>query len=344
LGGSPGSRGRSDVLLAVFVGIVLLSLLTRFAALGTRVMSHDETTHVYFSWQLEQGRGYSHDPLSHGPLQFHLLALFYFLFGDSDFSARAPAAIAGVVAVLLIWPFQRWIGRLSALVTAALMFASPFMLYYSRYARNEAFVVVEALLMFWAVFSYLERRRTSSLYLLAAALSLHYVTKETSFIYTAQLWALLGVLFLIEAMRKPWPKPSYRLLFLLGIGGTVLGGGLALGVFLRDRTLAGDAATLGASSLVIFGFLLALAAALLAGVMFVLSFGRRARTDFPALDLLIIAVTLTITQLGLSLPPRWVGIPWPTPTLPNGVAPCCWSSPLFWGPPSSASCGTGSAG
>jgi predicted membrane-bound mannosyltransferase len=119
-----GGRVRLDLFLAIFVGLVLLTALTRFAELGTRVMSHDETTHVYFSWQLEQGRGYAHDPLSHGPLQFHLLALFYFLFGDSDFTARVPAAIAGVVAVLIIWPFQRWIGRLSALVTAALIFAS----------------------------------------------------------------------------------------------------------------------------------------------------------------------------------------------------------------------------
>ena len=132
-----GGRLRFDVLLAVFAGIVLLTALTRFASLGTRVMSHDETTHVYFSWQLEQGRGYSHDPLSHGPLQFHLLALSYFLFGDTDASARYPAAIVGVVAVLMIWLFRRWTGRLSAVATAALIFASPFMLYYARYARNE---------------------------------------------------------------------------------------------------------------------------------------------------------------------------------------------------------------
>jgi uncharacterized protein (TIGR03663 family) len=170
LDGLLGGRLRIDLYLAIFAGLVLLTILTRFAALGTRVMSHDETTHVYFSWQLEQGRGYAHDPLSHGPLQFHLLALSYFLFGDSDATARAPAALAGVLAVLLVWPFRRWIGRLSALVTAGLMFASPFMLYYARYARNEAYVVVEALLMFWAVFSYLERRRASSLYWLAAAL------------------------------------------------------------------------------------------------------------------------------------------------------------------------------
>jgi len=298
LDGLLGGRLRIDLYLAIFAGLVLLTILTRFADLGTRVMSHDETTHVYFSWQLEQGRGYAHDPLSHGPLQFHLLALSYFLFGDSDASARFPVAVAGVMAVLMIWPLQRWIGRQSALVTAALMFASPFMLYYARYARNEAYVVVEALLMFWAVFSYLERRRASSLYWLAAALSLHFVTKETSFIYAAQLLILLAVLFLIEAIRKPWPNPIRRTVFLLGIVGAVIAGGTALVVFLRDRTLAGDAATMSASLPVLIGVLLALAAAVLAAVMFVQSFGRRVQTEFPALDLFIVTGTLTATQLG----------------------------------------------
>ncbi len=93
-----GSRIRLDRSLVIFAAIVLLAVLTRFAGLGDRVMSHDETTHVYFSWQLEQGRGYAHDPLSHGPLQFHLLALSYYLFGDNDASARLPAAVSGVAA------------------------------------------------------------------------------------------------------------------------------------------------------------------------------------------------------------------------------------------------------
>ncbi|HSR48916.1 MAG TPA: flippase activity-associated protein Agl23, partial [Anaerolineales bacterium] len=292
LDGLLSGRLRMDWLLAIFAVIVGLAILTRFAGLGTRVMSHDETTHVYFSWLLEQGRGYSHDPLSHGPLQFHLLALSYFLFGDNDASARIPAAVAGILAVGLIWPFRRWIGRASTAVTAALMFASPFMLYYGRYARNEAFVVVEALVMFWAVFAYLEKRRSSALYLLAASLSLHFCTKETAYIYAAQLLILLAVLFFWEALRKSWEFGSRRTLFIIGAGAAAIGGGLAMALFLAARTAAKDSATLAASPLVGMGALLGLAGAILAFAMLLLNFGSRLRKEFPAFDLLILTGTL----------------------------------------------------
>jgi hypothetical protein len=34
----------------IFSLIIILAILTRFYSLGTRSMSHDETSHVYFSW------------------------------------------------------------------------------------------------------------------------------------------------------------------------------------------------------------------------------------------------------------------------------------------------------
>ncbi len=61
-----------------FAAIIILAFFSRFIDLESRVMSHDENTHVYFSWLLERGQGYTHDPLSHGPFQFHVVALSYF--------------------------------------------------------------------------------------------------------------------------------------------------------------------------------------------------------------------------------------------------------------------------
>lgn len=138
---------------AIFFGIIIIAIFSRFYMLGTRVMSHDETSHVYFSWLLDQGRGYSHDPVTHGPLQFHLIALSYFLFGDSDFSARLPHAVASILTVLFMWNYRRYLGRVGWVVAAVLMVISPYMLYYGRYARNEALVVLFGLISIWAILS-----------------------------------------------------------------------------------------------------------------------------------------------------------------------------------------------
>ena len=43
-----------------------------------------------------------------------------------------------------MWNYRRYLGRVGWLVAAALMVISPYMLYYGRYARNEALVV-----LFW---------------------------------------------------------------------------------------------------------------------------------------------------------------------------------------------------
>src|SRR3989304_3258247 len=105
---------RSEALL--FVILIGAAIVTRFYDLETRVMSHDESLHTYYSWLLREGRGYEHLPMMHGPLQFHLIALSYLLFGDSDATARFPAALAGVLSIALIAVFRRWLGGEGALL------------------------------------------------------------------------------------------------------------------------------------------------------------------------------------------------------------------------------------
>ena len=79
----------TENLLAIL--IIALALFSRLYNVGLRVMSHDEVNHVVPSFNLYSGLGYQHDPVTHGPFQFHVVALSYFLLGDSDFSSRVPA-------------------------------------------------------------------------------------------------------------------------------------------------------------------------------------------------------------------------------------------------------------
>ncbi len=211
-----------------FCVILILAIVSRFYNLGNRVMSHDENTHVYFSYVFSQGGNYIHDPLSHGPFQFHMVALSYLLFGANDFSARIPAALFGIAAIAFLWAYRRYIGNKGALASMLLYVISPFMLYYSRYVRNEAFVMLFGVMSFWAMLRFLESGKNKYLYMLTAVTSLHLATKETGYIYTAQLLIFLGFYFIYRMNRIEWQRNEWRqrfnILLLLTAVGLMLAG------------------------------------------------------------------------------------------------------------------------
>ncbi len=215
----------------IFIALLILGIFSRFYDLETRVMSHDETSHVYFSWRLEQGMGYQHDPVTHGPIQFHLVALSYFLFGDNDFTARIPAALFSAATIAFMWFYRRYLGRIGALMGGVLFLISPYFLYYGRYVRNEAFVGLFGVMTLWAILRYLDTGIPRYLLFLTIVTSLQFGVKETSFIYTAQALLFLGFYLVFQVYQKSWGNSNYRNIFLitlivafilLGAGGTGL--------------------------------------------------------------------------------------------------------------------------
>ncbi|MGD8456979.1 MAG: TIGR03663 family protein [Anaerolineales bacterium] len=199
----------------IFTIIILFAIFSRLYQLGERVMSHDEINHVYFAWNSFQGSDYIHHPLSHGPFQFHLLIFFYYLFGDTDFSARLHAAVFSIGTIVFLWNCRKYLGRTGTLITAGLFVISPFMLFYGRYARNEALVAFFVLITAWAMLRYLDTGKNRFLYILAGASAFHFTTKETSFIFTAQLLLFLGILFIYRISYRTWKIRKLRTIFLI---------------------------------------------------------------------------------------------------------------------------------
>ena len=190
--------------IVIFVGVILLAFITRFYLLEARVMSHDESLHTYYSWRLYRGLGYEHSPMMHGPLQFHMVALSYFLFGSSDLTSRIPAVLFSIATIWMVWYWRRYLGKWGSLIAGFLLVISPYMLYYGRYVRNESFVGLSGILMLYAMLRHLEVGGKKYLLLLAGALCLHFTTKETSFIYTAEALIYLAVYFIVQVTRRPW--------------------------------------------------------------------------------------------------------------------------------------------
>lgn len=171
--------------LSLYLGLFLLAAALRFWDLGARAYHHDESLHAYYSWKVFAGQGYEHMPMMHGPFQFHFNALVFHLFGDSDYTARVLPAFFGSLAVLLPYLLRRQMGRGGSLLACLFLTISPSVLYFSRFARNDIYILFWDLILVICLWRYLEERKARYLYLSAASLSLSFATKEVTYINIA---------------------------------------------------------------------------------------------------------------------------------------------------------------
>jgi uncharacterized protein (TIGR03663 family) len=187
----------------VFVAILVAAIFTRLYALGDRAMSHDESLHVYYSYNLYMRGDFDHTPLMHGPILFHTTAFFYALFGDNDFTGRLYPALLGIGLVMMPLLFRRWLGRWGTILASIMLLISPLLLYYNRYIRHDTPSIMAAILMVWAAMMYTsgpesERRKPRYLYLLSAAMLWNLGSKETAFIYIALFGTFLTLYWLFR--------------------------------------------------------------------------------------------------------------------------------------------------
>lgn len=223
-------------LTVVYIVIFALAVFTRFHELGVRVMSHDESLHTRFSYNLYNDGDFRHTPLMHGPILFHATAFFYALFGDSDFSARIYTAVLGVLMVFSPLLFRRWLGTWGTLIACVLMLISPLLLYYHRYIREDTPAIMAGILMMWAILMYLsgppeQRRKAHWLYILSAAMIWNLGTKETAFMYVAIIGIFLALYWFVRMAQYSFGvagKPIYEMVTM----GIMLGGVLTLGMYI----------------------------------------------------------------------------------------------------------------
>jgi len=190
---------RVDPQIVLFLLFIALAAVLRFSHLGVRAMHHDEAIHAWYSWRFYTGQElYRYNPIFHGPFLYHITAFFYFLFGVSDAIARAPEALFGVLLVALCYPLRRYLGRYGWLIAAGLLAISPSFVYFSRFARHDAFAATFTLAATISLFRYLEERRPRDLLWAAGALALSFTATEVTFISTFILLVFLGLVYLLD--------------------------------------------------------------------------------------------------------------------------------------------------
>jgi len=197
-----------DIIIA---SVIILAILSRMIGLGDRVMSHDEVNHVVPAFDLYSGRGYRHDPITHGPLQFHFMALAYFLFGDNDFTSRLPHAIFSIATIVFVCTyFRRYLGKFGSIAAGILFTISPFMLFYGRYARNDAICIFLGITAIYGLLRFFESNDIKYLYFFTAMMALNFTAKETAYILTAQFLVFLLILFIRDILLIKWANKSNK--------------------------------------------------------------------------------------------------------------------------------------
>ena len=179
--------------IGLFVALIGLALGLRLWDLGGRAVHHDESIHMWYSWLLAEGRGYTHDPTYHGPFQIVGTAVI-FKFGDlfripwlsaGDFSGRLFPALFGTALVGLPFFMRDFLGRKGALIAAGLLALSPVLLYFSRFARNDIYIAVFTLGMAIVIWRYMKEQKNIYLFALPLLLTLSFATKEVTYITAA---------------------------------------------------------------------------------------------------------------------------------------------------------------
>ncbi len=190
IGGPLGRRER-----LAWGALLLLALVARLWGLSSRPFHHDESLHGWFSHQLAHDGVYVYDPVYHGPVQYFMVAGTFRLLGDSDFTARLPAALGGVAFAALALLLRPRFGPRAALLTGALAAFSPDLLYFTRFCREDVWSLLGTgggLLLFDA---WLRGRRLRHLAAASVLFAVAFAAKENFYVFLALLVPSVAAVF-----------------------------------------------------------------------------------------------------------------------------------------------------
>jgi len=142
--------------VALIAGVVIFGAVLRLWDLGERAVHHDESIHIKFAWDITQGVKYTHDPVYHGPFNYFGTAAIFKVFGDSDYTSRLLPALFGIGLIALPFMLRRQLGTIGALAAGFMLAVSPSILYFSRFARNDIYILFFALAIVVCIWRFME--------------------------------------------------------------------------------------------------------------------------------------------------------------------------------------------
>jgi len=168
----------------IFIALLVITAVSRFYNLETKVFHHDESLYAKYVWDYAEGRPHLYDPLMHGPFMFLTNGMLMRVIGDSDYKVRSYSAIFGILHVALTHLLLPVLGAAGTLLAALWFTFSPHFVYYGRFFREDIYTAVFIFMPIIGALRYAHNRKWRWLVFAALGLALLFGTKESSFLHT----------------------------------------------------------------------------------------------------------------------------------------------------------------
>lgn len=183
---------------AMYVGAIVLGLMLRWILLDMRPYHHDESLHgmygrYFYDWP--NANFYKYDPMLHGPMLYNSMRFIYAMFGDSLWAARTPVCIMGSLFMLVPFLFRGFFKSTTTLLLTTAIALSPTMIYWSRFLREDYWVISG---MLFTLFGFTIAPRGWRALFVFFGITVQWCTKENVFVTLS----ILAGYFIFEAFFK----------------------------------------------------------------------------------------------------------------------------------------------
>ncbi|MFC1504734.1 flippase activity-associated protein Agl23, partial [Spirochaetota bacterium] len=151
-----------------------------------------------YCWDYAEKGHHIYDPMMHGPFLFIVNGTLMKIFGSNDFTSRLLPALCGILLVISCIFLKKELGPGGSLVAALFFMLSPHMVYFTRFLRMDAMVL---LFTFWIVIAFIKyiqtqdhKRQALYFILCIASLALLYTVKENSYLHTFEFITFLAMI------------------------------------------------------------------------------------------------------------------------------------------------------
>jgi len=188
-----------------FAALLLLALWLRLPDLDVSPLHQDEGLNAWLTLALHWNEPFRYLPSdNHGPLLYYVGALCFGAFGVSEISLRLGPALAGALLLLALAPVRRSFAGGGAFVAGLLVAIAPGLVYFSRAAIHEIYLVLFTALWAAALARFARRPTSGWAAACGAAAAGCFITKETALLTAACI--AVGALAAAPALLAAWPR------------------------------------------------------------------------------------------------------------------------------------------